>query len=299
VIAPAGGGARTWAIVSVLVTAVLACTQRAPTPRGRTRLVTIGGAVTEIVFALGRGDDVVAVDSTSTFPPEARSRTVVGYQRTLSAEPILALDPDLVIATADAGPPAAIAQLRAAGVPVQIVPAATSPAEAATRVRAVGTATERGEPAARLAASLERDAAAAHARAIARPARPRVLFVHARGGGSLMVAGRGTAAAAMIALAGGELAVTDHDGYRALSAEAAVAASPDVIVVSQVGLDGLGGVEGVLAQPGLAATPAGRARRVVGIDDLLVLGFGPRLPTAIDTLAAAIAGRVSGERPRS
>jgi len=286
-IAPMGGGARIWAIAGCLVIAVLACAKR-EAPRPASRLVTIGGAVTETVFALGRGDDVVAVDTSSTFPAEAATRAQVGYQRTLSAEPILALEPGLVLATPDAGPPAALAQLRDAGVRVVVVPAAMSPAEAAARIRAIGAAIDRAEAADALAAKVARDATAARDRASG-AARPRVLFLFARGGGTVMVAGRATPAAAVIELAGGAIAV-DADGYAPLSAEAAVASAPEVIVVPARSLDSLGGVDGVLALPGLAPTPAGRARRVVAIDDVLVLGFGPRLAEAIDTLSRALGG---------
>ena len=254
------------------------------TPR---RIVSIGGAVTETVFALGAGPRVVAVDSSSVFPAEADALPEVGYQRTLAAEGILALQPDLVIAAAEAGPPAALEQLRRAGVEVALMPPADTIGAAADRIRAIGAAL--GDPTAGNAMATRVEQAAVEARSRARQVPTRVLFLYARGGGTAMVSGTGTPAAAMIALAGAQPAMTAWDGFRPLSAEAAVAAAPDVILIPSRGLGSLGGIDGVLAMPGLGDTPAGRARRVVALDDLLLLGFGPRLPQAIDALTQALA----------
>lgn len=95
------------------------------------------------------------------------------------------------------------------------------------------------------------------------------------------VSGRGTSADAMIKLAGGQNAVTGYVDYRPLTAEAVIAAAPDVILLLDRGLDDVGGVKGWLKQPGLALTPAGRTRRIVSMDDMLFLSFGPRLGQAV------------------
>lgn len=289
------------AAVAILVTLVLAvlaassgCARaseelangRAEPPR---RIVTVGGAITEIVYALGAGDRVIAVDTSSVYPEDAARHPRVGYQRTLAAEGILALDPDLVLASAEAGPPATIAQLREAGVRVELMAPADSVVTAADRVRAVGSVLGERAAADALAARIEREGEALGARVAAAPSRRRVVFVYARGGGTIMVSGGDTPAAAMITLAGGHNAIGAWTGFRPLSAEAMLAAAPDVILVPARGLASLGGVDGLFAQPGLADTPAGRARRVVAIDDLLLLGFGPRLPEAIATLARELA----------
>jgi iron complex transport system substrate-binding protein len=120
--------------------------------------------------------------------------------------------------------------------------------------------------------------------------RPRVLFLYARGPRLLLVFGRESAGDEMLRLAGAENAVRGITGAKPLTPEAVVGAEPDVILVPARGLASIGGVDGVLALPGLAQTPAGRARRVVPIDDALILGFGPRLPEAVETLARAVRG---------
>jgi iron complex transport system substrate-binding protein len=288
---PAGGRwLRVLAIGLVVACGAVTCARseatRAP---GGQRIVTVGGAVTEIAFALGKGDQIVAVDTSSVFPPEATRLPQVGYQRSLSAESVLAHSPDIVIASAEAGPPAALEQLRTAGVTVALVPVASTIDEAARRIEAVGAAL-RASAAAALAARVRRDATQARELCCAAAARaPRAIVVYARGGGTVMVAGSDTPGAAMLELAGARNAATGFTGYKALSPEVLVAAAPEVIVLPSRGLTSLGGEAGLLALPGVGDTPAGRDRRIVALDDLLLLGFGPRLPSAIAELSQRLA----------
>lgn len=274
---------RALAIAAFVACGVVTCTRSTTTQAGK-RIVTVGGAVTETVFALGGGAHVVAVDTSSVYPPEATALPQVGYQRTLAAEHVLAMTPDLVVASAEAGPPAALAQLRAAGVRVVLVPVAMTPEAAATRIAEVGAAIGAGEAAKALAAKVAREA-----RAAVRAGGPSAVLIYARGAGTAMVAGNDTTGAAMLALAGAHTPAT-FTGYKPLSPEVLVAAAPEVIVVPSRGLDSLGGEAGLLALPGVAETPAGKARRIVAMDDLLLLGFGPRLATAIDELARKLRG---------
>ncbi len=160
---------RRWAVVAVLALAVLAC-ERTARPGGAgagedARIVSLGGAVTEAVFALGAGDRVVAVDATSVHPAEADARPDVGYLRAISAEGVLAHSPDVVVALAEAGPPAALEQLRAAGVRVVVVPAGHDPAAAAARIVAVGDAIGAPDEGRALAARVTADTEAAVAAA--------------------------------------------------------------------------------------------------------------------------------------
>ena len=289
---------RAFAIATCAACAVLGvvdlggCADARPSVAGKRRIVSIGGPVTETVFALGAGADVVAVDTSSVYPAAAAGLPKVGYQRTLSAEGILALLPDLVIVSDEAGPPATLAQLRGAGVRVEQMPGAKTPEAAIARVVAVGKAI--GRPTAEHVARMTRDVAAARARVSV--AGPRFVLVYARGAGTLMVAGADTAGAAMVALAGGRNAVAGITGFKPLSPEILIEAAPDVIVVPARGLATLGGEDGLLAVPGVADTPAGRQRRIVAFDDLLLLGFGPRLAEAIDGLSRAL--RVEVATPR-
>ncbi len=249
------------------------------------RIVTVGGPVTEIVFALGAGDRVVARDDSSLYPPEVNALESVGYVRTLSAEPVLATAPTLIIAEPDAGPPEAVEQLRASGVTFLIVPHQDSIEGVIETITTIATALGREAEGAALIEQIEADYAAAQALLETIESRPRVMFIYARGAGAVSVAGTNTSADTMIALAGGENAVTEYEGYKPITAEAVVAAQPDVILLMSRGLDSLGGVDGLLEQPGIAQTPAGENRRVVAMDDLYLLGFSTRTGTAVLDLA--------------
>ncbi len=255
-----------------------------PTPR----VVAIGGNVTEAIFAVGAGDLVVGVDTSSLHPPEAAALPKVGDLRQVAVESVLSLRPDMVIATEDAGPPAALMQLRAAGVEVMVFTGAPTVAGARERLTKVGQVLWYPQEAAALVARMDADLAALAKAVAARPERPRVLALYARGADVMNVAGRGTAADHMLALAGATNAVTDFEGYRPLTGEGVVAAAPEVILVPESGLVSLGGIDGLLSQPGVAQTPAGRARRVVAMNDVKLLGFGPRTAQAARELAEAL-----------
>lgn len=251
------------------------------------RIVSVGGAVTEILYALGEERRIVGVDTTSLFPARAlREKPDVGYLRQLSAEGVLALSPDLIVMDEGAGPPEAVDLIDAAGVRVEHVPTGHSVAdlvEKMTRVAAsVGKAAEGRAMADRLAG--EFDALAADLSGV--ETRRRVLFVLSLVDGRPNAAGRGTGADAIIRLAGGRNVMEGTDGYRALSLEAAAALRPDVIVV--VGRAGAGAIEDPLAVPALAATPAGEAGAVIRMDADYLLGFGPRTPAAARELASLL-----------
>lgn len=239
------------------------------------RVVALGGDITEIVFALGADRSLVGVDSTSLWPAAARELPDVGYVRQLAAEGVLALRPQLILATHDAGPATVIAQLRAAGVRIDTMPTTRTPQGVIAKVRAIGGALGRDAAADTLARRLEASYAALQTAVAAMPRRPRVLFLMATEG-SPKAAGRDTAAASAIALAGGANAADDFSGYKAVSPEALAALAPELILLMQEREQEVGGVDGVLKLPGIALTPAGKARRIRFIDGQALLGFGPR-----------------------
>lgn len=245
------------------------------------RIVTLGGDVTEIAFALGAGAEVVGADTSSVYPDAANALPKVGYQRQVPAEGVLALSPTLIIASDEAGPPPALAQLRDAGVRLEVVTAPDTPDGAVAKVERIAEILGRQEAGAQAVIALRADLARAAARAKELDGTPRVLFVYARGANTIMIGGNGTGADEMIRLAGGRNAVEGVDGFKPLTAEAAVAAAPDVLLVMSRGVDSLGGAEALWAQPGLAQTPAAQGRRLVVMDDLYLLGFGPRLGVAV------------------
>lgn len=244
------------------------------------RIVSAGGPITETIYALGAQDQLVAVDISSVFPAEAEKLPKVGYARQLAAEGILSVNPTLVIAHDDAGPSEVLTQLEKANVKVVKLPNDHTAESAEKRILQIGDLVGKKAEAEALTQKLHNDIKTAQERAAAAGSKPKVLFIYTRGGGVMNVAGTKTGADAIIELAGGANAITGYEGYKPLTAEAAVSAAPDYILVTSRGLESSGGIDELLKQPGLASTPAGQARRVIALDDLYLLGFGPRLGQA-------------------
>ncbi|ABM58813.1 heme/hemin ABC transporter substrate-binding protein [Verminephrobacter eiseniae] len=254
------------------------------------RIVSVGGALTEIVFALQANADLVGVDTTSLYPESAQKLPSVGYARSLSVEGVLALAPTQVIATEDAGPPAVLRQLSAAGIPVAVLAANHRFEGLIERVRHVGALTGRAARATALQQRLQQEWAHARAQVTRRMAGPaaRVLFVLAHAPNQILVAGTDTSAQAMLEYAASANAIDGFSGYKPLTPEAVIAAQPDIVLLTDQGLKAAGGVTGILKLPGLGQTPAGHKRRVIALEAMLMLGFGPRLPAAVSALHAAI-----------
>jgi len=248
------------------------------------RIVTLGGSVTETVYALGAGPHVVGVDASSVYPESATEKPSVGYFRRLPAEGVLSLDPSLILALEGTGPPTVLDQLRSAGVRVELIQDESTVDGARKKIRRIAGLLGREARADSLIQEMEADLAAARALRKETTSDPGVLFIYARGAGTMSVAGTGTSAEAMIELAGAENAITGFEGFKPMSAEAVVGAEPDVLLLLTRGLESIGGVDGLLDQPGIKLTPAGENRRIVAMDDLLMLGFGPRLGTAVKQL---------------
>ncbi|WP_018747731.1 heme/hemin ABC transporter substrate-binding protein [Chitiniphilus shinanonensis] len=252
----------------------------APAPQ---RVVVLGGGLTEIAYALGGGAQLVGADQSSIYPAAARALPKVGYYRTFSVEGVVALKPDLILASDQAGPPEAIEQLRRLGRRVIVLP--SDPTLPALEQRIHGVAAALGL----------RDDGRALVRQVEvglKPLRggkaPRTLVVISRGGNTLDAAGSATAADAMLKLAGAPNVLARQQGYKPLGGEGAAALAPEAIVTTRMSVESLGGLDKLLAMPGIAATPAARHRRVVVMDDLLLLGFGPRLPQALAELQAGL-----------
>ncbi|MGR4871504.1 hemin ABC transporter substrate-binding protein [Variovorax sp. LARHSF232] len=251
------------------------------------RLITISGAVTEVVYALGAEGQLVGTDTTSLYPPAAQKTAKVGYMRQLSAEGLLSLKPDAVIATTESGPPVVLDQLRSAGVKLALINADHSWGEVQQKVQAVGRAADRVAQAGELQRQLDAQWAETQARVATAAGsgkrKPRVLFVLSHSA-SPQVSGEKTAAHSVIGFAGGVNCLSGFQGYRPMTAEAMASAAPDVILSSNQSIEAHGGVERFWQRPELALTPAYAKRSLVTMDALLLLGFGPRLPAAVGQL---------------
>lgn len=255
------------------------------------RIVGVGGSVTEIIYALGAGDRLVARDTTSGFPAAALDLPNVGYVRSLSPEGVLSVNPDLIVAENDAGPPETVALLTEAAIPIVVVPEGHSAKGIAAKIQAVGAAIGMEDAAEDLAAQVQRDIAEAHDFAQAQAETPkRVLFVLSAQDGRIMGGGRHTSADAMIQLAGAVNVVSTFEGYKPLNVEAIVAAKPDVILMMDRGGDHGISDEDLFAMPAFAPTPAAQTGSVIRMNGMYLLGFGPRTAQAIRDLSTALYG---------
>lgn len=266
-----------------LLALALAGQARAATPR---RVVSLGGVVTEIVHALGADERLVGVDQSSLYPPEARALPQVGYFRSFAVEGVLSLRPDLVLASEQSGPPHALEQLRAAGVPVVLVASSPKVGALESAIDAVAAALALDADGLARARRLH-EALEEAVRPVSHGGKPPRVLILSSHTGRLQAAGQGSAPDALLTLAGGANAF-GQPGYKAVSAETVAAARPEAILTSTLSIKAAGGLAGFAAQPGIAMTPAGREKRIIVLDDLLLLGFGPRLPQALAQVRAGL-----------
>jgi iron complex transport system substrate-binding protein len=293
-------GAAVGGLVMALVLTQCMPSARAQIPSSE-RIVAAGGAVTEILYALGLQDRIVGVDTTSLFPPSAlKDKPSVGYVRALSAEGVLSLRPTLVVTIPNAGPPDTLKLIGEAGVRIVQTPDDPSAEGVIAKVREVGRLTGAGVEAEKLAVTIKTrfDALTKARTALDKP--KRVLFVLALQNGRPMVGGRNSAADAMIRLAGGINAASMIEGYKPMTDEAVIAAAPDVVLMMSRG-DPAATAPDVFELPAFSATPAAVTRALIVMDGLYLLGFGPRAADAAhDLMKALYPGKAAqlGELPR-
>jgi iron complex transport system substrate-binding protein len=276
---------RSLGIVALL--GVLAVPLSAKEPE---RILSIGGSVTEIVYALGQEHRLVARDTTSIYPQAANALPDVGYIRALSAEGVLSVAPELIISEDGAGPPEAVAALQSAAIPFVVIPDAYTAAGVVAKVRAVGEAL--GVPkdgdamADRIAAEFDKAEDA-----ISDVGTPKkVLFILSTQGGRILASGTNTAANGIIEMAGGQNAITAFEGYKPLTDEAVTSAAPDVVLMMDRSGDHSVENAELFAMPALISTPAAQSGAIVRMNGLYLLGFGPRTAQAALDLHEALYG---------
>ncbi|WP_288902853.1 ABC transporter substrate-binding protein [uncultured Sneathiella sp.] len=255
------------------------------------RIVSIGGALTETIYALDAGDLVVGSDTTSYYPPAAASAPKVGYMRALSAEGILSLSPDIVILSEESGPPTVLEQLKSAGVTMLELEAGRTIGDVKKNIKILAETLEKQGEGESLISEIDDTVSKLQEAIAAQESSRSVMFILQHSGGAPMVAGSKTAADSIIKLAGAENAVTGYDGYKPLSPEAATSLAPDILLVTTQGLEQSGGEATLLAAPGVSLTPAAKNGHVVAMDALLLLGFGPRTAEA----ALELNGRLNNQ----
>lgn len=252
------------------------------------KIVSTNGTLSEILLALGLEDNIVGVDVASTYPTSLQDKPKIGHNRDISSEGVLALDPDFVLGISEVVRPEVADQIRSSGVGLMLFDHEYSIDGAKQLIRAVADSLDRSAKGDSLLRELEVDLAVADSVVAQSKTQPKVLFIYARGTGTMMVAGQQTQLDEMIKLAGGINAVQGFTDFKPLTSEALVAANPDVILLFDSGLASLGGIDGLLEIQGMRQTNAGKNKKVVEMDGQFLTGFGPRLGKAVMELAEKI-----------
>ncbi|MFD2940252.1 heme/hemin ABC transporter substrate-binding protein [Flavobacterium notoginsengisoli] len=245
------------------------------------RIITLGGAITETVAELGFEKQIIAVDVTSEYPQSIKKLPKVSKNRSVSAEGLMGYRPDLIIAPYGDVPYGVIQSLKGAGIRFVAVKQEYSVKGALQFIREVGTALGEKEKGNKLALETGKRIDKALQTVKLNKKKPEVLFIYARGTGTMTVAGKGSNMDAIIALAGGRNAIQEFNRYKTYSTEALVSANPDVLFLFDFGIESLGGTSGLLKMPGVAYTNAGKNKRIAVMDGPLMINFATRLDQAI------------------
>lgn len=254
------------------------------------RIVSIGGDVTEILYELGFEDQIAAIDTTSQYPERAiKSKPNVGYMRALSSEGVLSMKPTVIIASKSSGPPEVIAALRSTSIPFVEISNEASAEAVLTKIDQVAMVTGVVEKGNSLREKVEAALAKAKTKAAAAHHKPRVLFVLLAQNGRALVGGQDTVAHALFALAGLENVASGINGFRPVNNESALAMDPDVVITMRRSRSNTGEqAKAVTKIEGLRQTSAIRNNNVIEIDGSYMLGFGPRVAQAAGELSQQV-----------
>ncbi len=261
------------------------------------RLVCVGGSLTEIIYALDLQEHLIAIDTTSTYPMATKKLPNVGYARTLSLEGVLSMRPQTLLVTEDAGPPQVLRQLSHAGVQVKVLKADHRYEGLIDRIRAIGFLLGAEARAEKLIKEINHEwqryqqdinHSVIGINEVLSRKKSKAMFIMAHSPQQIMVAGHSTSAHAIMNYLHLDNAFKTLQGYKPLTPESVIAGQANIILLTDQGLHAQGGMKGVLRLPGLMQTPAGRYRQIYSREANHLLGFGPRLPSMLYSLAKEI-----------
>ena len=248
------------------------------------RVVVLANGVAEIIQSLNAQGIIVGRDISSTEDSLADIPIVTSGHQVLP-EKVIALKPDLVLIDASTGPKAAIETIKKAGISVVETPESWSLTDLPAKVRAVGRAIGAQDQAEQLIEKINQSLKVSTV-----SNKPRVAFLYLRGTSAVyLIGGKGSGADSLLDSIGAvDVGAAQLERpFNTLTAESLAALNPDVILVMSKGLESVGGVEGLLALPGVAQTNAGKNSAIIDVDDSLLLSFGPRTPSLVQALADA------------
>lgn len=279
-----------YSIITVTALVLIGCqpksvTEQAPETR---KLITAGGTVTEIVHALGFGDQIVATDITSTYPAKMQELPSIGYRNQIKAEGILALGPDLVLAEEGYMTPDVVAQLQATGIEIKFFVKPTSVDGTRNIVTEIAAYLKAPEQGTEILKQLDSDLEELSTYLAGQPEKPSMAFVMARGQEMVFVAGEDTFSASLMQLAGIRSAGVGFKDFIPLTPEGLATMNPDYLLFFESGLQSIGGKEGVKNIRGIVTTTAFQKGQILSYDGLYLSGFGPRVGKAALELAKAV-----------
>ncbi|RCK32886.1 hypothetical protein TH19_18440 [Thalassospira profundimaris] len=257
------------------------------------RVITVGAPATEIVFALGAGDSVIATDTTSTRPESVEALPKVGYMRQLASEGIISLKPDLIIAVEKSGPDNVLEELRSLGIPIVRLPSLDAMKNLPDAIAIAGAALGRDDAADALTQKVRGDIEGL--RHLAEQERPSIMFLMAVGHGKPLSAGSHTTAAEIIDLIGGNNPMATFDGFKPVSSEIIAADQSDYVLVPQSTVDHYGGLDGLKTDPVLGLNKAVSNGKVLTVSASTILGFGPQSASEIREVAQSLHQQEQGQ----
>ncbi len=248
------------------------------------RIITAGGSITEIMYALGLGENIVAVDTSSAYPPKVTSLPTVGYFRSLAAEGIMSLEPDMLIAAKGAGPSVVIKQVEALGVKVKTYEQSNYTLSSwQALITSIGNDFGKPDAASELIDKVTTKLRA-HQRLFNSNARTinavTLLSIGQRGP---IAAGKNTVPNLLMQLAGLSNAASALDGYKPFSTELLAKQEIDMLLVPSHVVDGLGGKDAICKNPVVKMATSNKCNLFV-MDGLLLMGFGARLDQAVSEI---------------
>jgi iron complex transport system substrate-binding protein len=282
-----GCGGATQSAIEITPTDVVSSTVTTTTQPMYSKVVALANGSAEIIDSLGLKKILVGRDIAST-DPSLQSVPIVTSGHQVVAEKIISLAPDLVIIDSSVGPSQAMESLKRAGIKVVTIKEVWSVGEITAKVRQVASVLGVSQSGDALAAKIDATITSASQKV---SGSPRVAFLYLRGGNSIyLLGGKGSGADSILESLGAVDvgATVDSKPFAALTSESLIGKNPEIILVMTKGLESVGGVAGLVALPGIAQTDAGKSRRVIAVDDSLLLSFGPRTPSMLEKLAVAL-----------
>ncbi|WP_443938654.1 heme/hemin ABC transporter substrate-binding protein [Pedobacter sp. MW01-1-1] len=248
------------------------------------RIITLSGAISETVNALGLGKNIIAVDVTSVWPENINRLPKVSKNRSLSVESILSYHPDLILAPVGDLSKENLVQFKTMGVKVYQIKQEFSVEGSSKFIKQIASPIGIPGKGESLAKSNNEAIKKALNERKMKTKTPKILFVYARGSGTMSVAGKGSNMDAIITLAGGRNAIQEFTDFKPYTTESMIKSIPDIILMFDFGMSSLGGKQAVLQMPGVAYTNAGKSKKIIEMDGPLLINFSTRLPEAIKSL---------------